>query len=291
MPKGDKFKLKADPEDGTTPIANLLLEALAIAHLTGTEKGLVLYLWRNTYGWVVKGVRLKQARLPQAELAESLGVTKKAVYSGLKTLTDKKVVFREDLGQGKGYIYRMNTKIASWNSDSIDLKALKKLVGVVKLVEGSQTLLPLTETTTLAAVVANSKLLPSTETTTLSIPKLLPPSIIKETIKETIKESPPLGKQVYGEGENVHLTDQEYEKLVAKFGKADAGSRIEHLSAWLASTGKKKKSHYFTILNWENLDKKKGQPMGGQQHGESKGKKYGLSKPVKSIDADTGEIS
>ncbi len=33
MPKGDKYKLKADPEDGTTPIANLFLEAVAIAKL------------------------------------------------------------------------------------------------------------------------------------------------------------------------------------------------------------------------------------------------------------------
>jgi len=39
MPKGDRQELKADPEDGTTPISNLLLEALAIAKLSGKEKG------------------------------------------------------------------------------------------------------------------------------------------------------------------------------------------------------------------------------------------------------------
>ena len=52
MPKGDKEILKADPEDGTTPIANLLLEAVAIARLSGKEKGIILYLWRRTYGWL-----------------------------------------------------------------------------------------------------------------------------------------------------------------------------------------------------------------------------------------------
>ena len=52
MPKGDRVIGKADPEDGTTPVANLLLEALAMAHLSGEEKGAVLYLWRQTYGWV-----------------------------------------------------------------------------------------------------------------------------------------------------------------------------------------------------------------------------------------------
>ncbi len=46
MPKGDKAILKADPDDGTTPVSNLLLEALAIAKLSGMEKGALAYLWR-----------------------------------------------------------------------------------------------------------------------------------------------------------------------------------------------------------------------------------------------------
>lgn len=50
MPRGDREKLKADIEDGTTNIAHLLLEALAMADLSGAEKGLVLFLWRRTYG-------------------------------------------------------------------------------------------------------------------------------------------------------------------------------------------------------------------------------------------------
>jgi len=38
MPKGDRLKLKADPEDGTTPISNLLLEAVAMAKISGLQK-------------------------------------------------------------------------------------------------------------------------------------------------------------------------------------------------------------------------------------------------------------
>ena len=34
MPKGDRERLKADPDDGTTPIANLLLEAAIMAKVT-----------------------------------------------------------------------------------------------------------------------------------------------------------------------------------------------------------------------------------------------------------------
>ena len=47
MPKGDRIILKADPEDGTTPISNLLLEAVAMAKLSGLQKGVILYLWRR----------------------------------------------------------------------------------------------------------------------------------------------------------------------------------------------------------------------------------------------------
>ena len=48
MPKGDRLKLKADPEDGTTPISNLLLEAVAMTKLPGLQTRAILYLWRKT---------------------------------------------------------------------------------------------------------------------------------------------------------------------------------------------------------------------------------------------------
>ncbi|MFC2011189.1 replication protein [Chloroflexota bacterium] len=55
MPKGDRKILKADPEDGTTPVANLLLEALVIAKLTSKERAACLFLIRRTYGWQING--------------------------------------------------------------------------------------------------------------------------------------------------------------------------------------------------------------------------------------------
>ena len=63
MPKGDREILKADPEDGHTPIANLLLEAIAISTLTGKKKGILLLLCRKTYGWQRDGQRLKETVL------------------------------------------------------------------------------------------------------------------------------------------------------------------------------------------------------------------------------------
>ena len=59
-------------------------------------------------------------------------------------------------------------------------------------------------------------------------------------------------KHKHGEYKNVLLTDEELDKLQAEF--PDWQDRIERLSAYVASTGKKYKSHYATIRNWAQKD-------------------------------------
>ena len=76
---------------------------------------------------------------------------------------------------------------------------------------------------------------------------------IQNTKKQNTKKTNTNNKREYGEFKNVLLTDDEYKKLEEK----NALSQIENLSGYLASTGKKYKSHYATILNWERRDKNK----------------------------------
>ena len=63
--------------------------------------------------------------------------------------------------------------------------------------------------------------------------------------KEIYKE-----KEKYGEFNNVLLTDEEYHKLE----QANLLTYIDKLSSYIASKGKKYKSHYATILNWSRKD-------------------------------------
>ena len=70
---------------------------------------------------------------------------------------------------------------------------------------------------------------------------------INTNIKPNIKPC----KREYGEFKNVLLTDDEYKKLE----NANLILYIERLSSYIASTGKKYKSHYATILNWSRKDK------------------------------------
>ena len=73
----------------------------------------------------------------------------------------------------------------------------------------------------------------------------------------------------YGAYKNVLLTDEDVDKLQEEFPE-DWSGRIERLSEYIASTGKKYKNHLATIRSWSRKDAdqkpiavKKGVPMGG----------------------------
>lgn len=71
-----------------------------------------------------------------------------------------------------------------------------------------------------------------------------------------------INKESFGEFENVLLSEQELNKLKTKFGE-DANSYIERLSNYIASSGKRYKSHYATILTWAEKDKQSENLGGG----------------------------
>ena len=82
------------------------------------------------------------------------------------------------------------------------------------------------------------------------------PKTTKNNQKQAPSPSPspcpsPL-KRLYGECENVLLSDEEYQKV------KDQGLEglIEELSLYIAGTGKKYKSHYAVIRQWANRRKK-----------------------------------
>lgn len=75
-----------------------------------------------------------------------------------------------------------------------------------------------------------------------------------DTCTDSLKPEKPTKpvKHKYGEYANVLLSDAEMDKLKAEF--PDLEQRIERLSGYIASTGKKYKSHYATIRNWARKD-------------------------------------
>ncbi len=88
---------------------------------------------------------------------------------------------------------------------------------------------------------------------------------IKESEREKTDTHAPSkhgeGVNLYGRYENVSLTDKEMETLKSDF-PADYQSMIEHLSEYMASTGKTYKNHLATMERWKKADMKKEQEKG-----------------------------
>ena len=79
--------------------------------------------------------------------------------------------------------------------------------------------------------------------------------IYKEREKKTVDEAAASPPQKYGEYKNVILSDEDLEKLKSEF--PDWEQRIERLSEYIASSGKKYKSHLATIRSWAKKDSEK----------------------------------
>jgi hypothetical protein len=79
-------------------------------------------------------------------------------------------------------------------------------------------------------------------------------TITKKISPSSSSSSSSSKKEIYSKNahlEFVFLTAPEYQKLVEQFGDGGAKERIARLNVYLGSTGKKYKSHYYTILSWE----------------------------------------
>lgn len=70
----------------------------------------------------------------------------------------------------------------------------------------------------------------------------------KDNNKTNIIEKPFQG--IYGDVQNIYLSDDEYRKLIRRCGHEQTSILISDLSYHIASTGRKYKSHYYTILSW-----------------------------------------
>jgi len=203
MPKGDKLKLKADPEDGTTPIANLLLEAVAMAKLSGLQKGAIIYLWRCTYGWVGEdGKRRKEAKVSLSEWARALDSASSRLSHALSELEDKSIINRRMADAWGGYYYSLNTTVANWNSNCLNLAKLAERVGVADFGSIDENAIPPQNVNSCETDNSSPKQQSTVdENAREQLPKTQPPTLYKERLKKDIKKeglkiSSPFGEDV-----------------------------------------------------------------------------------------------
>jgi hypothetical protein len=82
---------------------------------------------------------------------------------------------------------------------------------------------------------------------------LIPYTLLPNTELTQSEEKPDCKKKFLN---CILLTDDQYEKLIEKFGKQGADDRIEDLNLGILSHGYKYKSHYAAILAWDKRDQK-----------------------------------
>jgi hypothetical protein len=196
MPKGDRLRLKADPEDGTTPIANLLLEAVAIAKLSGLEVRAIIYLWRRTYGWVGKdGKRLKECKVGLTEWGKALDSSNARLSHTLQDLEHKGIIKRKLADVWGGYSYSINTNISQWNSDCVNFAKLCERVGIPSFATVDQTATVNESDNSSKPDISSQQdnSIPKTfatvdQTATEQLTKTQPPTLYKERLKKDIKK-------------------------------------------------------------------------------------------------------
>lgn len=71
-----------------------------------------------------------------------------------------------------------------------------------------------------------------------------------DRVEENREEKIKIDKNIYGEFKKVLLTEEEFKKIVARYGDKNTQFLIQELDTGIASKGYKYRSHYATILNW-----------------------------------------
>ena len=85
--------------------------------------------------------------------------------------------------------------------------------------------------------------------------KITPTDTKIESNTDILPKSTNTKKLTFGEFKNVFLLKEEYEKLINNFGNVTTHEFIERLSEYVASSGKRYKNHYATILTWARKDR------------------------------------
>jgi len=127
MPKGDAEDLRADLDDGYAKVANLLLEALACAPLTGTEHAVVYFVFRRTFGWAKKRDQRsgKMDAMTAEEIAQGTARPTSSIRRALQSLVKAHVLISTPVKAGNYFAYGVNPDVFSWGLPNPEWKDAK----------------------------------------------------------------------------------------------------------------------------------------------------------------------
>jgi phage replication O-like protein O len=98
-------------EDGFTPVANPIMEALARTQLSGYEWRVLLFLLRKTYGW-----SKKSDRIALSQFVDGTGICQRRIIEAVNSLVAKNIIHKTSAEKrtSKGREYAFNKHYGSW---------------------------------------------------------------------------------------------------------------------------------------------------------------------------------
>ncbi len=208
-------------EDGFTPIANGIMDALARTRFSGYERSVLDFLFRKTYGWSKKSDLISLGQFVEGTL-----IAKPHIVRTLKRLLGRNIIHRTVAQLGKGNLvrYEFNKHCGTW-------KALPKLV---------------TDTSSLPKMVIQPlpKMAPTISISTTTSKRLVKNSSV---MKKRMNTKVPLltfdssTQSVIGE-----LVEAE-QRFAAAFPHCDFKEAMETMRVWIVKKGNPHKTYWKTL--------------------------------------------
>jgi len=243
-------KINPQKEGHHREIANDVFDALISARLSGGEYQVVLSIIERSWGHQFHSKVISLGHFQKATNLSRQGAID-AVYS----LEKKRIITTQRNGT-KGTEYLFNKHYDTWLTSQPQFTSEPKLVKQSRLVDGGALVkqsLPdwssrVDQTGQVELTSTSQVPEPSTEPDIESNRKIIESNIERGAKKKRTFFFP-----------NILLTEDEYNKLVEHFGDAGTKDRLENLSLYKKSKGRRYASDYATVLAWEKRDKKEGE--------------------------------
>lgn len=195
-------------ENGSTDIANELLEIIYSSKFNGTELAIILCILRYTYGF-----HRKEHGLSITFIAKSINRHKLEISKYINELINKEVLIEyEKPSFSSPRQVGINKDYSKWNT--------KQLV----------------------------KLLTPSKTTNTTVSKITNTTVSKITNQETKNKTKKETKNIYGGYGRIKLTENEYKKLCEEFTKEFIDKQIEALDEYVESNNNKNKYTNFNLV-------------------------------------------
>jgi phage replication O-like protein O len=206
-------------EDGFTPIANDIMDALARTRFSGYDRSVLDFLFRKTYGW-----SKKSDLIALGQFVDATRISKPNIVHTIARLVKRNIIGVVKSNNGSLTRYEFNKHWGTWEA--------------------------LSKSTTPPAALSNPTMIPLLKSTpTISIKDTTSKRLVKNSsvVKKRMNQKVPLltfdppTQSVVGELEEAK------QRFAAAFPKNDFATIMEKMRVWIVKKGNPHKTYWKTL--------------------------------------------